>query len=657
MTGTGPCPSSIEASPIGRRRPRNCEPSWTAPPSSCRRRTSRPSTISAGSTWSSPPTGSGAGPMRSLSSRSRPTCSGRPSSTRSPWRASSHASAAASSSSRTSTWAGPGRCLRPQPLTCVTIRRPSRSPPASGSLRSGGATPQQMPVPAPPESPLSLPGETTDQNPSMSLKERTVAGIAWNTVARVIQQAIQFTLSVILARLLVPEDYGLVGMVAVFIGFATLFAEFGFSSAVVYRPDLRPIYLTSIFWVNLAAGVLLATVVWVGAPFVAAFYGTPMLVGITRAIGLNFLPSAFGIVPAALLRRRMAFDRVATVNVLAALVAGIVAVGLAYAGLGAWALVIQGLVSAASTSGLALAFSRWRPTLQFSVSAVRELLGYSGNLVGFGLVNYWARNADNLLIGKFLGSAALGVYSRAYSLMLLPISEVISVLGSVMFPALSSIQQDKARVKSIYLRAMPVIGLIAFPMMLGLHVVAEPFVLTLFGERWIAVAPLLRILCIVGVIQSMCSPTGWIYTSQGRTDWMFRWGIGGSGTSILGIVVGVLQGTAQVVALCYLLANVLICYPCIAIPGRLIDLRFSEVARSVQGPLLCATLMAAIVWGAGTLLPESWPPVARLTSLVALGVVSYSALVLGSRLAVVAELRDLLESLRGERKLEAQVAR
>lgn len=492
----------------------------------------------------------------------------------------------------------------------------------------------------------------------MSLKQRTVAGIAWSTAARIIQQAIQFTLSVVLARLLVPEDFGLVGMVSVFLGFAALFGEFGFGAALVYRPDLQPIHSVSVFWFNVAAGVVIAMLFWIGAPHIARFYNAPALEPITQAVGLNFVLSAASIVPLALLRRSMSFNRIAVLNVAATLIAGSVAILFAYMGFGPWAIVAQGLVSAAATSLLALAFADWRPSLQFSAAAVRELIGYSSNLVGFGVVNYWARNADQLLIGKFLGSFSLGVYSRAYTLMLLPISEVISVLGNVMFPALSSIQQDKARVKSIYLRAMPVIGLIAFPMMLGLLVVAEPFVLTLFGERWIAVAPLLRILCIVGVIQSMCSPTGWIYTSQGRTDWMFRWGIGGSGTLILGIVVGVLQGTAQAVALCYLLANVLICYPCIAIPGRLIGLRFSEVARAVRGPLACAILMAVVVWGAGRLLPTSWAPVARLASLVALGVVSYSALVLGARLAVVAELRDLLESLRqGRRSLRAQVAR
>jgi len=490
----------------------------------------------------------------------------------------------------------------------------------------------------------------------MSLKQRTVAGIAWSTAARVIQQVIQFSLSVILARLLVPEDFGLVGMVAVFLGFANLFGEFGFGSALVYRPDLQPIHSVSVFWINIAAGVVIAALFWIGAPYVARFYGTPALEQITQAVGLNFVLSAGSIVPLALLRRSMSFNRIAVLNVSATLIAGSVAIFLAYTGFGPWAIVAQGLVSAAATSLLALTLAGWRPSLQFSASAVRELLGYSSNLVGFGIVNYWARNADHLLIGKFLGSFSLGIYSRAYALMLLPISEVISVLSTVMFPALSSIQQDKARVKSIYLRAMPMIGLVAFPMMLGLLVVAEPFILTLFGEQWIAVAPLLRILCIVGVIQSMCSPTGWIYTSQGRTDWMFWWGIGGSGTLILGIVVGVLHGTAQAVAFCYLLANVLICYPCIAIPGRLIGLRFWEVARAVLGPLVCASLMAVIVWGAGTLLPATWPPVARLATLVALGVVSYTALVLGSRLAVVAELRDLLESLRQRNGLQAQAA-
>jgi PST family polysaccharide transporter len=249
------------------------------------------------------------------------------------------------------------------------------------------------------------------------------------------------------------------------------------------------------------------------------------------------------------------------------------------------------------------------------------------NLVGFGVVNYWARNADDLMIGRLLGAGALGIYSRAYALMLLPISQVIGVVSDVMFSALSSIKDDRARVKVIYLRAIGVITLLSFPMMTGMFVVAEPFILAVYGAKWIAVVPILQILCLVGLLQSLTNPVGWIYTSQGRTDWMFRWGLFGSSALVIGIVVGALFGSVGSITIGYSLANLLIFYPCIMIPAKLINMSFKEIVAVVAAQFNFSIIMGICVWLLGQALPSHWSSWVHLVVQVLWGVLVYGSLI------------------------------
>jgi len=459
------------------------------------------------------------------------------------------------------------------------------------------------------------------------LKQRTIAGIAWSTGAHAGTQVIQFAIGVLLARLLSPEEFGLIGMVLVFSGFAGLFAEFGFASAIVQRDRVSELNRSSIFWLNLLIGCALALIFAGAAPLIADFFRSPQLEPIARALSLMFIIGAVGIVPRALLQKRMVFDRLARIEIVSSLAAGLLAVGLALAGFGVWSLVSQYLAAALITTGMALALCGWSPRLIYSRAAVRELLGYSANLFGFKFVNYWSRTADNLLIGRLIGSAGLGIYTRAYSLMLLPITHVIRTISRVMFPALAAVQNDKPRVARIYLRSTRMIALVSFPMMFGLFAVAEPFVLTLFGERWAGVVPVLSILCGVGVLQAVTNPVGWIYQSQGRTDWMFRWGVGASLFTVLALVIGASYGSVEAVAWAYLIANVLLFYPCIAIPGRLIGMTFSDLVNELWPLGLCAGTMAFLVWGLGRSLPPGWPVGAVLSIQVAVGVALDVALV------------------------------
>jgi len=475
----------------------------------------------------------------------------------------------------------------------------------------------------------------------LTLLARTVSGVSWTTGSRIAQLLIQVALSIFLMRLLGPESFGLIAMVLVFTGFAGIFSQLGFSSALVQRKSISEEHRSTVFWLTILLGLFLAIALLLASPFIALFYDEPLLRPLTAWVAPSFLLAAPGLVPRSLLQREMRFDRIAKVDVFSVLASGVAAAVSAWFGAGVWSLVIQQLVYAGLGSGATLLMVGWRPRWVWSAAAIRELAGYGVGLTGFAIVNYWARSADKLLIGRFIGTGALGLYSRAYFLMLLPLSQIVAVLGPVMLPALSSIKDDKERVRRAYLRAMRLITFLSFPLMFGLAVVAEPFVMGLLGPEWTGVVPLIQILAFVGMIQSICNPVGWIYTSQGRTDWMFWWGIAGGSTLIASIVIGILLGGVVSVAWAYLVGNLLILIPCIAIPGRLIGMRARDVFREVAGNLACATGMAGLVWVVARRLPEAMNSLLALVILVSLGVIAYAAIVLISRQPALNDFRGL----------------
>jgi len=334
----------------------------------------------------------------------------------------------------------------------------------------------------------------------------------------------------------------------------------------------------------------------------------------------------------------MHFQRLAKAEIIAVTIAGISAVCVALVGWGVWALVVQNLIREMTRSLATLLLANWRPEARFSLAAIKDFIKYGSHLSGFQFINYWARNSDNLLIGKYLSVSSLGIYTRAYSILLIPLTQLIGALTQVMFPALSSIQNDIHKVRDVYLRAMGIISFLIYPAMLGLLVAAKPFTLTLLGAHWLDSAYIIQIFCIVSLSQAICNPTGWIYMSQGRTDWMFRWGLFGSTSLIVAIVIGVYFGSIESVAIAYLVATLLITYPCIAIPGKLIQMTFMDVIRAIAPSFICASIMAFLVWCIGATLPETWSASIHLTVQVFSGTIIYLVLAGGFRLKACREL-------------------
>lgn len=486
----------------------------------------------------------------------------------------------------------------------------------------------------------------------VNLKQQTISAVGWTSSGRAAKQLLQFIVSIILTRLLTPEDFGLIGMTVVFMGFAGLFDELGLGAALVQRKEVEERHLSSTFWINALAGLVLMMLLIMLAPAISRFFNEPRLIPLTMLLSINLFIGSLNVVQQAILTRKLDFRRLVTVETSTAIFASIFGVTLAYLGYGVYALVWQTILASVLNVVFMWFASAWKPRFIFDIPAVKELWGFSSNLLGFTILSYWIRTGDNLLIGKFAGPVNLGIYTRAYSLMLMPITQVTANLSRVMLPALSRIQDDKARVKSIYLRSTGVIALITFPMMLGLFVSADVFVLTLFGAKWVAVTPVIRVLCFVGLVQSIGTTVGWIYHSQGRTDLMFKWGIGVGVVTIISFAVGIFWGAIGV-AIAYAIRSYLLLYFSYSIPGKLIDMTFGEVVSAVNGVLACSVLMATGIFGLRFLIPASFPVWLSLLTQVFSGVVMYCLLIFTFDIQPFRALREVINERWSHRRAQS----
>jgi PST family polysaccharide transporter len=475
----------------------------------------------------------------------------------------------------------------------------------------------------------------------VNFKQKTITGIGWSVFARLGRQGLQFVIEVILARLLLPQDFGLLGMLIVFIGFARIFTDLGLGSALIQKQDARPAHFFSIFWINVAVGFVLMLLFAGFSPLIARFYGEPVLVPLAIVISTNFLIGSISIVQSSLLRKRLDFRRLAFVELLATAGSGAAGILMALFGLGVWSLVVQSVLLTLFTGVLLWTVSDWRPMIRFEWGAVKEVLGFSTNLLGFTSVNYWLRNGDNLLVGKFLGTVALGLYAKSYSIMLLPLAMISNTIGYVMFPAFSAIQNDRKRIANVYLRITRTIALITFPMMAGLWTVSEHFVLVIFGPQWAGMIPVLNVFCLIGMLQSIGTLNGNLYLSQGRTDLQFKVGtvvgILGFGAIALGLRWGI-TGVARA----YGLASVLLFYPSFSIAISLVDLAFSDLIRNLRAIAACTGVMVAAVWTLGLALPSLWPHWVLFVVQVSFGVITYLLLIRLFNVSAYREVRALL---------------
>lgn len=346
--------------------------------------------------------------------------------------------------------------------------------------------------------------------------------ISWTFGSRVGAQLTQIVFSVFLARLLTPAEYGLIGMLSVLSGFASIIGEAGLNSALVYLDKVDDDTFSTAFWLQLLTNAFFTVLFFCSAGWIADFYEHPLLKPLTQLMSINFVLQSIGSIQTAILSRQMNFKAIALANYVAALGSSVCGLTLALMGYGVWALAWMAITNVFVLLICTTMASRWRPQWRFSRGTARQLLSYSSYLMLNNSVNYWLRNGDNLLIGRALGASPLGLYNRAYSLMLLPLQNISAILGQVMFPTLSRIRGDIVEFRRLYMQSIRLISFVAFPLMGGLSVLSHSVILLLYGPQWEASSPILQILSLVGLLQCIIFPVGWIYNSLGHNKDQLR---------------------------------------------------------------------------------------------------------------------------------------
>lgn len=438
----------------------------------------------------------------------------------------------------------------------------------------------------------------------MSQTAKTKTGIKWSVVDQVVRQFITLVISGVLSRLLTPAEYGLLGMVTVAIGFLQVFKDMGLGSSIIQKQGISSEEQSTIFWLNVAIGVALTLLLLLTAPWIAGFFKEPQLTPLIRVMSLNFVIGSMAIVPDALIQKAIDFKSYFYRNLGTVVAGGLLGIGLAYKGFGVWALVGQSLLT--TLAGLIISFRmvQWRPQYIFNKNSLKSHLRFSLPLLGDSSINYWVRNIDNLLVGKFLGAIPLGIYTRAYNLMLLPVRQISGTLTRVMFPSFAIIQHDIAKMWEQYSKIMSLIAMITFPLMAFLGIYAREIILIVYGRGWMEVVPLFKILSFLGAVQSIGVLSGSVYYATGRTLLMFRIGIISRVLMITGIVVGLFYGNLTGMVWGYVSSSVIaftieVYYVCIVLQNKT-SAFFKNIAPEFFAALLFLfVLILAKHWQSG----------------------------------------------------------
>jgi O-antigen/teichoic acid export membrane protein len=450
------------------------------------------------------------------------------------------------------------------------------------------------------EEKVSSPGQQTGDNffdteyLKADLKGRAIRGGAATAFAQGARFILRTGSTVVLARLLTPKDFGLVAMVMAVINFAIMFKDMGLSMATVQKDKINHVQISMLFWINTAIGAILALLTILLAPAIASFYAEPRLKAVAVAMAAVFVFGGLTIQHQALLRRNMRFVILAVIEVAGLLVGVTAAIVAAWRGAGYWSLVFMHVAMAATIAVGVWVASGWRPGWPRRASGARSMLTFGRDIISFRMVNYFARNTDNILLGRFYGSGVLGLYSKAYGLLMLPISQITGPLTAVAMPALSRIQDDPKRYTSYYTKLILLLSFISMPLIVFLAVCSKSVIHLILGEQWLGAGRIFQILAITAFIQPVSNTAGVVMLSLGQSGRLLKFGIVNSVLVVASFVVGIRWGAVGV-ASAYAVANYLILFPMLWYCFRLSPVSTSAFVKAVARPAIASLVMASVI--------------------------------------------------------------
>jgi len=478
------------------------------------------------------------------------------------------------------------------------------------------------------------------------LKERTIRGGLARGGAQAASFVIRLGSLMILARLLGPKEFGLVGMVTAFTGVLDLFRDFGLSAATVQRPTVTEEQISTLFWINILFGAVLTIITLSMAPFIAAFYHEPRLLGVTAVLAVGFLFNAAGVQHSALLQREMRFTTLAVVGVISLMLGTGVAVGGARAGYGYWALVAMTVaLPLTATIGFWLT-SGWVPGMPRRRAGIRSMMRFGGAITLNGFIVYVASNFEKILLGRFWGANAIGLYGRAYQLINIPTSNLNSAAGEVAFSALSRLQEDPGRRKRYFLKGYSLVLALTLPLTIACALFADDVVLVLLGPQWKDAAPIFRWLAPTILVFATANPLSWLLMASGRISRLTRMSLLIAPIMIVAYLLGLPYGPIGV-ACAYSVVMTLWLIPLIAWAVHGTEISFWDIVRTVTPPLASSVAAGVIALAVGFAFSQSLSPLLRLmleTTALLATFVGLLLFVAGQRAFYVDLLRGLIGS-------------
>lgn len=438
-----------------------------------------------------------------------------------------------------------------------------------------------------------------------SVRTHLVHGMFWNALEKFLLQGITFFIGIILARLLSPSDFGLIGMLTVFLLVINAFVDSGLNSALVQKHECTALDYSTVFFVNLVIAIVGAIILFLAAPFIAAFYHEPILTPITRVIGINVVLGALNIVHRSQLTIKVDFKSLAQINVMTTIVGGIVGIVMAYTGFGVWSLVVQSLTRTICGLVLFPIYSKWKPSIRFSMNSFRQLFGYGSKLLVTSVYSVLINNISTLFIGRTYSSKDLGFYTKANQTPNTISNFVYGILGSVTFPVMSEIKEDKERMVRLYKKALFTTALFVFPLMMLFCMLSRSFIIIALTEKWLPCLTMMQLYCFARMFTPLSALNISVLNASGRSD-LFMWMDLSKAPLILGAlaitipisVEAIVWGSTLVTVICFFINSYL--------PGRLYGYGAFNQLKDWRYIILSVVLMCGIVYAYSLFVTNMW---------------------------------------------------
>jgi O-antigen/teichoic acid export membrane protein len=481
------------------------------------------------------------------------------------------------------------------------------------------------------------------------LKEKTIRGGLARMCAQGANLLLRVMSLIVLARILEPTDFGLIGMVTAFTGILGLFRDFGLSSAAIQQQTVTDEQVSTLFWINVVVGILLGCLTLGMAPVVAAFYREPRLLRITAVLAIGFFFNAAGVQHGALLQRQMRFTALAVINTVALVVGTAIAIGGAKAGWGYWSLVAMTITVPLIITVGSWCATTWVPGVPHRQSGIRSMMHFGGLVTLNSLVVYVASNCEKVLLGRFWGVDALGLYGRAYQLINIPTENLNSSVGEVAFSALSRVQNEPARLRSYFLKGYSLLLAMTLPLTLVCAIFADDVILVALGPKWKAAADIFRLLAPTILVFAIVNPLAWLLSSLGLSGRLLKMGLVVTPFMITAYIIGLPHGP-QGVALAYSAIMLLWIIPAIAwaVHGTVFSIR--DILGTASRPLAASMVAAGLAVGVRIAYAKFLTPIPRLALESSVLIVTFVGLIVfatGQKAFYVNFGRELLGALSG----------